>query len=96
MPRMESADNVCAAFIHHLPSGDKDFLHLGRVVARTGDRLTINWQADKESQECLSDEKAARAVAKGTAVVDVQPEFVQPRPKVNIGKEQFIVLGAYG
>ena len=42
------------------------------------------------------DEKAARAATKGTVVVDVQPEFLQPRPMANIGQEQFIVPEGYG
>ena len=76
MPWMDHAGNVCAVFTHHLPFGDKAFPHLGRVPARRGDRLTVKWQTDKEPQDCnvadvYQDEKAARAAAKRTAVVDV-------------------------
>ena len=93
---MDHADNVCAVFTHHLPSGDKGSLHWGSVLAHRGDRLTIKWQTDKELQDCTvedvyQDEKAARVAAKGTAVVDVQPQVVKPRPMVNVGKERFIV-----
>ena len=95
MPQMDHANNVSAVFMHHLPFGDKDFLHWGRVLARTGDRLTLKWQTDKEPHDCnvadvYRDEKGARAATKRTVLVDVQPDVVKPRPMVNNGKEQFI------
>ena len=100
-PQMDHADNMCAVFTHHLPSADKGFVHWGRVFARTGDRLTIKWQTDKEPQDCnmayvYQDEKPARAAAKGTALVDAQPMVVKLRPMLNIGKEQFLVPETYG
>ena len=89
---MDHADNPCAVSTHHLPYGDKAFLHWGRAVARMGDQLTVKWQTDKEPQDCnvadvYQDEKVAQAAAKGTAVVGVQPEVVKPSPMGDIGKE---------
>ena len=84
-----------AVCTHHLPSGDKDFLQWGRVLASTGDPLTIKWQIDKELQDCNvadvhQDEKAARAAAKSAGVVDVQP-----KPMVRIHIKQLIVLESH-
>ena len=39
---------VCAVYKHQLPSGDKGYLHWGRVVAVRGSERTVKWQTDKQ------------------------------------------------
>ena len=46
--KASKGDKVCAVFTHHLRTGDKGYLHLGKVLAVEGSECTIKWQTDKK------------------------------------------------
>ena len=52
--QMQKGNKVCALFTHHLHSGDKDYLHWGRVLVVKGSECTIKWQIDKKHYRCVS------------------------------------------
>jgi hypothetical protein len=46
--KASKGDKVCAVFTHHLRTGDKGYLHWGKVLAVEGSECTIKWQTDKK------------------------------------------------
>ena len=46
--KASKGDRVCAVFTHHLRTGDKGYLHWGKVLAVEGSECTIKWQTDKK------------------------------------------------
>ena len=62
--KASKGDKVCAVFTHHLRSGDKGYLHWGKVLAVEGCECTINWQTDKKpSSHSIADVFLTEAVA---------------------------------
>ena len=47
--KASKGDKVCAVFTHHLRTGDKGYLHWGKVLAVEGSECTIKWQTDKKA-----------------------------------------------
>ena len=57
-------DKVCALFTHHLRTGDKGYLHWGKVLAVEGSECTIKWHTDKKpSSHSIADVVLTEAAA---------------------------------
>ena len=62
--KASKGDKVCAVFTHHLRTGDKGFLHWGKVLAVEGSECTIKWQTDKKpSSHSIADVFLTEAAA---------------------------------
>ena len=62
--KASKGDKVCAVFTHHLRSGDKGYLHWGKVLAVEGSECTIKWQTDKKpSSHSIADVFLTEAAA---------------------------------
>ena len=62
--KASKGDKVCAVFTHHLRTGDKGYLHWGKVLAVEGSECTIKWQTDKKpSSHSIADVFLTEAAA---------------------------------
>ena len=62
--KASKGDKVCAVFTHHLRTGDKGYLHWGKVLAVEGSECTIKWQTDKKpSSHSIADVFLTEATA---------------------------------
>ena len=82
--RASKGDKVCAVFTYHLQSGDKGYVHWGKVLTVEGSECTTKWQTDKNpSSHSIADvfltEAATRVlfIAFQVLIVHQRPPCIQ-------------------